>query len=247
MTLKLLMTILMTAIFSFLVMVGCDESSAEDNVNPPDKAEVTSGKEDGLDLCTLFGFQQGCDLCTEFNWYADGECDQNFIDAGLCVGPDLDCFNQGDIDAIVERVLSDHGIEGITAAFPLQEVLAQMQQEFSNAVSFEDALGAAIDSFLNDGQDPESPLMIVEDVDEEPCISDNLTERVRCWMNRSSSVLAIVYRDGQVHDGVYPPEVGESIAENWVFFLKMSDLSDHLIWAIVDRSGQRSTYNYGFN
>ena len=40
---------------------------------------------------------------------------------------------------------------------------------------------------------------------------------------------------------------GEQIQANWIFVLMAESLSDHIQWAIVDRSGLRETYNYGFN
>ena len=63
--------------------------------------------------------------------------------------------------------------------------------------------------------------------------------------------MAITYRDGEVHDNVYPAEYQESIEDNWVFFLSMPELSDHLYWAVVQRfrssEGGVIVSNYGFN
>lgn len=41
----------------------------------------------------------------------------------------------------------------------------------------------------------------------------------------------------------YAPENGETIADNWIFQL---DLDDEIIRAIIDRSGVKACYNYGF-
>ena len=62
----------------------------------PDKVDVRAGKADGLDMCAKFGFPPGCDLCAEFEWYGDGECDQDLVDAGVCLMPDTeDCATTG--------------------------------------------------------------------------------------------------------------------------------------------------------
>ena len=45
----------------------------------------------------------------------------------------------------------------------------------------------------------------------------------------------------------YPPEQGESTQDNWIFVLRVPTLSDHLYWVIVDRSGSKAPYLYGFN
>lgn len=64
----------------------------------PAKSEVLaeSGKADGLDMCAKFGFPPGCDICAEFEWYGDGRCDQDLVDAGICLHPDdEDCATSG--------------------------------------------------------------------------------------------------------------------------------------------------------
>lgn len=42
------------------------------------------------------------------------------------------------------------------------------------------------------------------------------------------------------------PEGGESRMENWVFHMTLYSFSDHLYWAIVNRTDGQ-TNNYGFN
>ena len=61
-------------------------------------------------------------------------------------------------------------------------------------------------------------------------------------MNRQDSSLELIGPQSR-----FPPENRESLAESWSFYLSMDALSDHLFWAIVDRSGAQPAYNYGFN
>jgi hypothetical protein len=39
----------------------------------------------------------------------------------------------------------------------------------------------------------------------------------------------------------------ETVAENWIFGLRVPSLSDHYYWCIIDRKGNAAPYNYGFN
>ena len=112
---------------------------------------------------------------------------------------------------------------------------------FGGNVDFETALNAAIMSFLTDGRDLESPLSLVQDINPGPCLVPELSERVRCFLNRNTTRLELYGDFG------FAPEEGEQIQANWIFVLMAESLSDHIQWAIVDRSGQRETYNYGFN
>ena len=49
------------------------------------------GKADGAAVCLTVGLDPDCDLCESYNWYADGECDQPFVDWGYCKKHDPDC------------------------------------------------------------------------------------------------------------------------------------------------------------
>ena len=125
------------------------------------------------------------------------------------------------------------------------EILASEVQyqsvTFENHVSFEDASRVALVSFMEDGTDLESPLgLIKEDFgtpeEESQAILFNYLNRPRTCLRLVSAETDIGY-----------PERRESIQENWLFCLRIGSLSGHLHWAIVDRSGKRPTYNYGFN
>jgi len=70
---------------------GC--GSNEVNSQAPNKDQILAGKADGIDWCKTFNFESGCDLCEEFDWYDDGKCDQDMIDAGYCKKSDVDCID----------------------------------------------------------------------------------------------------------------------------------------------------------
>ena len=112
---------------------------------------------------------------------------------------------------------------------------------YAGTVDFTDALQAAINSFLNDGTDVESPRSLAADVRGGPCLEEDLAERVRCFLNRDTAFLELYGSAG------FAPENREAIQQNWIFILRAESLSDHIQWAIIDRNGVRATYNYGFN
>jgi len=132
------------------------------------------------------------------------------------------------------------GVPQLTVEARPAEVRAQ---ESPYKVSFETALELAIRSFLENGDNNESPSAVIAsrlDVFGLPNDADAATikEKVRQLMNDARSSLVLLRRT-QI------PEGGERVAENWIFNLRLPD-DDHLYWAVVDRIS-RSVYNYGFN
>lgn len=64
----------------------------------------------------------------------------------------------------------------------------------------------------------------------------------------NSETLVLTLDNGLDEDGeTWMPEGGESVVDNWVFRLYIPNLSDHIYWAVVDQTGARAAYNYGFN
>jgi len=150
------------------------------------------------------------------------------------------CPTDVDVPGAVESILSAHGVAELDrSVMPGQTML---QQEYANNdVCFEPAFDAAVESWIRDGSDIESPRALVADLDEGPCLQDDLGDRVRCFMNQPHSRVDII-----VPGGPHPPEQGEAIEDHWVFFLDLPALSDHLYWAVVPRDGS-VVRNYGFN
>jgi len=138
-------------------------------------------------------------------------------------------------------VREEFGLVYLTLDIPVIEVLYQ-STTFRNPIPFEEALRGALRSFMEDGTHLESPLGLIENDSfdlSEPEQKALLFEH----LNRSSTRLQLVSLD----TGIGTPEFGESVLDNGIFYLCIESYSDHLQWAIVDRSGKRPTYNYGFN
>lgn len=153
------------------------------------------------------------------------------------------------VDAVVRRVLDELGLSHMRVDIPEAEVRLQ-EAEFPSAVGFEQALRQALRSFLEDGAHVESPREIIRDADLAPDVPTEIGAAVHDFMDRPTTSLALVHSgpfDRDNPGSPYPPEHGEPVAENWAFLLRIDELSDHLHWAIVDRSGDRAPYNYGFN
>lgn len=138
-------------------------------------------------------------------------------------------------------VSEEFGLVNMTIEILASEVRYQ-SSTFENKVGFEDALRAALRSFMEDGTDLESPLELIKDDFFDPSEKERKAILFD-YLNRSSTFLRLVTPDTKVGY----PERSESIQENWIFQLRITSYSDHLHWAIVDRLGKRLTYNYGFN
>lgn len=143
-----------------------------------------------------------------------------------------------DTGAAINAALDDFSVPGLKVAVDAVELRAQ--KALPNAVGFEDALRSALESFLTDGDDPESPLGIVRQLLPAGASAAEVEAAVRDYLNRPSTELSLMARGDS-------PEHGESVTDSWVFSLSIPDLSDHGHWAIVDRAGSEGTYNYGFN
>lgn len=183
----------------------------------------------------------------------------------LCTGAKCDGIpGETELPAATERargVLLASNIENLKLFFTDEEVAAQEALP-GNEVDFERALKLALESFMYDGRSYESPLFIAHEDELEggPCLAPLFGERIRCYLDQADSILGLVHLDGAVREvelagrtlRVYPPEEGEVAAENWIFYLKLPQLSDHLRWAVVHRTlvgsqGKTLVYNYGFN
>lgn len=120
------------------------------------------------------------------------------------------------------------------------------QMSLPGNVTFTQALHLALESFLNDDDDIESPLGLIRNDPGAFGLPNNATKakakkKLRAYINDGATLT------------LYPtarrstPEKGESVEENWIFELRIHQLSDHLHWAIVPRSGEKNVYNYGFS
>lgn len=140
----------------------------------------------------------------------------------------------------IAAMLAARGISKITVDLPATEA-ARQAEKHPSAVSFEAALEKALDSFLNDGDDPESPLGIASEVDsDDACHRSTPKATLECFLNDPEATLGML-EVGQ------SAEHGEKVSDAWIFTVYIGKLSDHGHWAVVDRKGVEATYNYGFN
>ncbi|MEG3954322.1 lamin tail domain-containing protein [Microcoleus sp. herbarium2] len=143
------------------------------------------------------------------------------------------------------------GIPGIKAELGVPKLIVQAspsgvnkQMALQGKVTFIQAVKLAITNFLEDDNDPESPLALIlaqpdayglpEGVDKAAA-----TQFLRSHLNQPTvKMLLHTPKMGSA------PENGETIADNWIFQLDLDDGVIH--WAIIDRSGVKAPYNYGF-
>jgi hypothetical protein len=123
-------------------------------------------------------------------------------------------------------------------------------------ITFEQALRLSLHSFLKDGEHTESPRSLVENVhelyrnkfDTKEAWDTALTAKVREYMSENSKLAMHPMRLLTADEDLFAtPENGETTRQYWIFQLSLRNLSDHLFWALTDRTGERPTYNYGFN
>ena len=122
-------------------------------------------------------------------------------------------------------------------------------------VPFDYAVRMALESFLTDSKDEESPLRIArlgffkkdKHADMKEKIGFSQQKKVQAFLRekiqQGDAVLSLVSGNCLQEQ----PEGGESGDYAWIFQLEVPSLSDHIYWAIVDFDGYRPTYNYGFN
>lgn len=132
-------------------------------------------------------------------------------------------------------VAGEFKLNKINLEMNLEEI--NTQEKIPGKVKFIEALRLALQSYMNDSSDSESPLALVSDrVNGEKKAKKQLFK----LMNRKTTTLFIT-KIGE------SPEGGEEVSDNWIISLYLEDLSDHFHWAIIDRNGNEAVYNYGFN
>lgn len=182
-----------------------------------------------------------------FNWT---EKAADWIDEKLDENMDMS------IESIIRQIVEDEfDLPGLETNVEENEVKIQ-QFSLENEIDFDDALRLALKSFLEDGQDVESPRNLVMEAHE---IFKHNFDSEESWENELDAKVMEYFSEGIIDliplempenefDWEFnPPQNGESVQENWIFHLYLPNLSDHGHWAVVDRKGEKSVYNYGFN
>jgi len=141
---------------------------------------------------------------------------------------------------------NEFGVAGLTLDIPAAEI--SRQEKAYGGLGFENAFRSAMKNFFEDYSDIESPMCIVLDnlggySCENPSKADvaRAQKKLRELLSLKATQLRLVRAGGD-----HQPENGETVGANWVFSLYL-DYSDHTFWGIVDRSGKKPAYNYGFN
>ncbi len=141
-----------------------------------------------------------------------------------------------------EALLAELGVTGLGLALAGDEIAAQAAAH-PGPVGFDTALRAALESLLTEPNSIESPIaLVMEGIDEGPWTGPTPQDTLRWFFQQPGAELSLVPSSG----AEYPPEHGESVAEAWLFHLRLPQLSDHSFWAVVPRDGG-DVYNYGFN
>jgi hypothetical protein len=140
-----------------------------------------------------------------------------------------------------EEVVESTGFPLMTLSFHHADV--DEQAALDGSICLQEAIRRGLDSLLTDASDEESPLALLVDLLGDESAARSALENL---LNRPNTRLALVPLVWSRQPGVYPPEMGESVEENWALFVTIDDLSDHFFWVIVPREGGAVT-NYGFN
>ena len=174
------------------------------------------------------------------------------MDCKITASVDTDFGKNLDLSQTINRAVSliheDFGFKNVD--FAVDEVALAKQLKENNPVSFLKALKSALINFLNDEDHPESPLALARIGAYENWNLSNVKEslldhHISHWYLIESLLSGPANLEFSYDP--YPPEEGESGAENWIFRLQIEQLSDHIYWSIVSKDGSKKTYNYGFN
>lgn len=141
----------------------------------------------------------------------------------------------------------EYGLKNIKLDFQGHEVASQSR---GATVSFPKAFRKAIESILSDGSNASSPLaqslfVIAADPERPGELQQVSQEEMRAaslllskYMDQPSTTLRLATRQSS--------SSGRALtAQNWVFELRVPSLSDQSFWIVVDKTGSRSTFNYG--
>jgi hypothetical protein len=217
------------------LQIGDDDATFDAAVDmTPERSDVSLSSDAGVDLADVSLMD------AEFTLDKGGLADAQALSDMSSDPSDAADASNASLDERITDILAEFGLTSMRSRLPTAEIESQASN-FGGTVEFTTALRAALNSFLDDGTDVESPRSLATDVRTGPCLEEDIRERVRCFLNRNTAYLELYGDEG------FAPEEQESVDANWIFILRAESLSDHIQWAIVDRIGVQPTYNYGFN
>ncbi len=135
--------------------------------------------------------------------------------------------------------------------FDIDKVFLAHQSELtSNKVFFEDALRQAINNFLKYSSHETAVVKVLAKHYDLPSIQNEfqvlLDGIIKEHLKHATLTLIPQFADSTSTTKPYQfPVEGELVRRNWVFGLSFHDLPDYYFWAIIDREGEKPTYNYG--
>jgi len=145
------------------------------------------------------------------------------------------------------RIARALGVPTLVLELDADEVARQ--EALGGQVGFETAFRRALESFLNDGDHPESPISLIRG---DEGISDGGAQaRTRAVLDQATSYFGLVHLDPPVSEddpsyGLHRPPGQDDLRQAWVFYLVTEETYDHGHWAVVPRDGDRA-FNYGSN
>lgn len=145
-----------------------------------------------------------------------------------------------------ERVLEEFDLPNLIINYDV-EIMESKPED--GMYKYIDALEFALDSYLSDGSNPESPLALIPEAMEK--YVGNMSKQDQ----HKTKLIELINTGGLLcmpdiegaSEKCFHAEEGESAEKNWIFLLQIPELSDHLFWAIVPKDGKGKVYNYGFN
>lgn len=150
----------------------------------------------------------------------------------------------------INQLKSDYQLPKLQINASDAEIAAQ--SKLDGGISFIHALSKAINSFIYDGADIDSPFGLIRNDPGSfdltyPADEDDISEKIQFYLNMDNASITLLVLDPDAIDRrQFMPERGEQISDNWIFRLE-SQMSSDLHWAIIDRQGLRPTINYGFS
>lgn len=152
-----------------------------------------------------------------------------------------------------EVVKTTIGASQLAYSYDEAEVRSQQALPQSN-LHFVEAFTLALETILQDEQNLESPRGIIREIyglfpDQVEDAEAQLQQKLRAYLQTGELILLpnVNWDNWRREDGYYPPENRESAADNWIFYLRLPQLSDHLFWIVIDRTGTQKPFLYGFN
>lgn len=128
------------------------------------------------------------------------------------------------------QVMRRSGLPQTSTFFPAGEAAGQ-ELRFPSDICPDRALALAVDTLLH-AEGPESFSEVHRALNRDDCSP-------HCFLNRSSTLWGLVAdEESELANRMLPEPPGDvSLGAYWIFFVSVSDLSQHGYWALVARDG----------